>query len=189
MKIICLGDSLTAGVDRNASSHWINILEREAVHTYVNKGICGDTTGGMLARFHRDVVAEGAQSVIIMGGGNDFIVGSDLGTVQANIMAMVHQAFFHNIIPVLGIPVFFDKGSIRNDWADFTDFTEVIEKYKKYRKWVYRFSKTFQAEVLDFEAAFEREVRGEWKDYFADGVHPNEKGNRIMANLIIRSGM
>ena len=94
MKIVCLGDSLTAGMDREADSHWLNILKREAVHTYINKGICGDTTSGMLARFYRDVVEEGAKCVILMGGGNDFIVGADVGSVQSNMMALVHQAFF-----------------------------------------------------------------------------------------------
>lgn len=189
MKIVCLGDSLTAGMNRDAPGHWVNILNRNAVHTYINKGICGDTTGGMLARFYRDVVEEKAQSVIIMGGGNDFIMGNGLASVQANIMAMVHQSFFYNIMPVIGIPVTFDKNSVRGDWASFTDFSEVIEKYEIYRKWVYKFSKTFHAQVLDFEAFFESNIRDARKDFFEDGIHPNDRGNRIMADLILQSGM
>ena len=189
MKIVCLGDSLTAGMDAQAGSHWLNILAREAVHTYVNKGICGDTTSGMLSRFYRDVVAEDARSVIIMGGGNDFIVGCEVGTVQANVMAMVHQAFFYHIIPVIGIPVAFDTPSVRRDWAAFTDLRAAEKKYRAYRTWIYKFSETFHVEVLDFQLAFERQGGGSCGCCLSDGVHPNEKGNRIMADLILRSGM
>jgi Lysophospholipase L1 and related esterases len=189
MKIVCLGDSLTAGMDRNDPSHWINILQKEAVHTYVNKGICGDTSGGMLARFYRDVVEEEARCVILMGGENDFIMGADGGVVQSNLMAMVHQAFFFQIVPVIGIPIILDPAIVRKDWAAFTNFGEIVQKTKEYRAWIYRFAETFHVEVLDFQKAFERSVVGEWKDYFSDGVHPNEKGNRIMADLILNAGM
>lgn len=189
MKIVCLGDSLTAGIEKNDPDNWVRILEREAFHTYINKGICGDTTGGMLARMQKDVVEEQAKSVIIMGGGNDFIVGCDIGTVKANIMAMVHQAYYNNIIPVVGVPVLFDQESIQENWAKFSDFTKVAEQYKQYREWIGRFSETFHVSVLDFQKAFEEKVTGEWKDYFSDGLHPNRKGNRIMADVILKLGM
>ncbi len=189
MKIVCLGDSLTAGMDREADSHWLNILKREAVHTYINKGICGDTTSGMLSRFYRDVVEEGAKSVILMGGGNDFIVGADVGSVQANMMSLVHQAFFCQIIPVIGIEMAFDSSAVREDWAQFVDFKEVEAKAAAYRKWIWKFAKTFHVEVLDFHQAFLDHATQAWGNYFSDGVHPNEKGNRIMADVILRAGM
>lgn len=189
MKIVCLGDSLTAGMDRKKPGHWLNILRREANHTYINKGICGDTTSGMLARFYRDVVEEKARSVIIMGGANDFIVGADEGTVQANIMAMVHQAFYYQVVPVLGIPVTSDPDTVRKDWAVFTDFHAVEKKMIRYRQWLHEFAKAFHVEVLDFQRAFEQKITGSWDRYFDDGVHPNDRGNRIMADLILEAKM
>lgn len=189
MRIVCLGDSLTAGLIPDSPSHWLNILKRNAVNSYINKGICGDTTGGMLSRFYQDVVKEQAKSVIIMGGGNDFIMGADLGTVQSNIMALVHQAYFYHIIPVLGIPISFNQHSIRKDWSNFTDFGVVAEKYQAYRTWLYQFGLTFHTEILDFEQAFTRWAGENRAEYFSDGIHPNEKGNKIMAALILQKDM
>ncbi len=189
MKIICLGDSLTAGIDRKSPDHWINILHREAQHTYINKGICGDTSGGMLTRFYRDVVECEGRSAILMGGSNDFIMGADLGTVQANMMALVHQAFFYQVLPVIGIPVCGSPEHVRKDWAQFSDFFEVEQKQKEYRKWLHAFASVFHLDVLDFQQAFEVKTMGDISDCFFDGVHPNKKGNRIMADLILEQGM
>lgn len=189
MRIVCIGDSLTAGIKFNDPCNWVNILQREAVHTYINKGICGDTTGGMLARFRKDVVEENANSVIIMGGGNDFIVGCDIGTVKSNIMAMVHQARHCNIIPVLGFPFLFETDSLPESWRKFTNFSKVRDQLLQYREWIDQFAEIFHIEILDFERAFSECAAGNRGNYFFDGMHPNEKGNRLMADVILQSGM
>ena len=44
MKIVCLGDSLTAGYKVRPESAWVSILNRETPHTWINCGISGDTT-------------------------------------------------------------------------------------------------------------------------------------------------
>lgn len=56
MKIVCLGDSLTYGFGVSRSNSWTNIVNEETRLEIVNKGINGDTTSGMLARFNEDVV-------------------------------------------------------------------------------------------------------------------------------------
>lgn len=184
MKIVCLGDSITAGLGKK-KEHWIEILKNETAVSYINKGICGDTSGGMLTRFYRDVVEEKPASVIIMGGFNDFIAGSEEGGVRANFMAMVHQAWFHRIFPVVGIPPLFDLPSVRSDWAGFTDFNRVLECCTRQRVWLYQFAKLFRADVIDFEQAFLQQAEGNRAGYFSDGIHPNTKGNRIMAEWIL----
>lgn len=184
MKIVCIGDSLTYGYGVPRRDNWVSLLNKDGQVRYVNKGINGDTSGGMLARFHSDVVAEKPRMVIIMGGINDFIMGANIETVKTNIMAMVHQSHYHLIIPVIGIPLRSDDRNIRDDWAEFTDFREVAEKIKLLRSWIYDFSKVFHAEYLDFYCDFESVTQGDYGDYFIDGLHPDKKGHKIISEIV-----
>ena len=64
-KLICLGDSLTFGAGVTRRDCWTSLVQRECGWTVVNRGISGDTTGGMLVRlqYDRDLSPTG-------GGGN-----------------------------------------------------------------------------------------------------------------------
>jgi len=98
VKIVCLGDSLTYGFGVRRAKVWTKLAENKLQEEYklhievINEGICGDTSGGMLSRFHNSVFLQKANIVHIMGGGNDFMVGAGLELVKSNIMAMTHQA-------------------------------------------------------------------------------------------------
>ncbi len=189
MNIICLGDSLTAGLECRKEDLWTGILNERSRHTYINKGIAGDTTGGMLSRLYRDAIESDGKIVILMGGGNDFIMEHTVEAAQANLMAMVHQIFFYRKIPVVGVPMLFDEAHIREDWKNFTDFAAVNQKIRRYRQWIFRFAETFHTDILDFYGEFEKIRSEEYESYFSDGVHPNRKGNERMADLILRLGM
>ena len=73
----------------------------------------GDTTAGLLSRFHPEVIAPQPHAVILMGGANDLWWDLDLGPIQANLFAMVCQARSHRIVPVLGLPPPIDVGRAR----------------------------------------------------------------------------
>ena len=47
MRMICIGDSLTYGFGVPVESSWVEILNRESRAQVINKGISGDTSGGM----------------------------------------------------------------------------------------------------------------------------------------------
>ena len=78
-KLICLGDSLTFGAGVTRRDCWTSLVQRECGWTVVNRGISGDTTGGMLVRLHRDVLGPALEErrcggdcrVLVMGGSND----------------------------------------------------------------------------------------------------------------------
>ena len=61
MKILCLGDSLTYGMGVLHKERWSSLVAEQTGYTVVNRGISGDTTGGMLARFERDVLRQRQQ--------------------------------------------------------------------------------------------------------------------------------
>ena len=67
MKIVCLGDSLTYGYGVPRKDGWVSLAAQATGHTLVNRGVSGDTTGGMLARFARDVLAQRPRRVLLMG--------------------------------------------------------------------------------------------------------------------------
>ncbi|MCC0652083.1 MULTISPECIES: SGNH/GDSL hydrolase family protein [unclassified Clostridioides] len=188
MKIVCLGDSLTYGFGVSRSNSWTNIVSQETGLEIINKGINGDTTSGMLVRFNEDVLQNSPDMVFIMGGTNDFIAGAGNEVINSNIMAMVHQAYAKNIIPIIGIPLRPDIPNVREDWSSFTDFNTVSKKLESYNYWIKKFSVTFNTDFVDFYSEYNKsmEKKGYKKLYF-DGLHPTKEGHRIIANIFIKS--
>jgi len=184
MKMICIGDSLTYGLGVPVENSWVEILNRETEYDVYNKGISGDTSGGMLARLERDVLKEDPDIVFVMGGANDFIMGCDLGVVKANLMAIVHQLYAARKKVILGIEIAGDPEHIRKDWANLADFYEVNEKVAAMAKWLPDFCQAFQIPYVNLYQEFHDTIRGRETQYFFDGVHPNSKGHRLMADII-----
>ena len=186
MKIICIGDSHTYGYGLTRRENWVSLLQQKYGLECVNKGINGDTTGGMLARFQRDVVDVRADMVMLMGGTNDFIAGCGLGTVKANIMAMVHQAYYHGMTPVVGIPVKIVPRQMRDDWAGLTEPDEVNAGLSAYREWLLRFSSRLRILYVDFWGDFFKRTGAGYDSYVTDGLHLCAAGHEILAEIVYR---
>ena len=65
LEIVCIGDSLTYGYKLKKSEVWTKLIENKYGIKVLNKGINGDSTGGMLSRFYRDVVGNKSSYVFI----------------------------------------------------------------------------------------------------------------------------
>lgn len=187
MKIICLGDSLTYGYGVRRSKSWTKLSQDKLKIEIINEGINGDTTNGMISRFHNTVCAKNPEAVLIMGGVNDLIAGADLGIVKSNIMAMVHQSIAKYIDPIVGIPTKVYADNVRHDWSEFSDFNRVAEELEKYRLWIQNFCKTFNIKYIDFYTEFEKEAGKNVRDLYVDGLHFNEQGNEIISQIFCRS--
>lgn len=71
MRLVCLGDSLTAGA---YGGSYVEVLRRLRPDLSVlNAGVGGDTVLNLLARLDEDVLMQGPDGVFIMIGGNDAI--------------------------------------------------------------------------------------------------------------------
>ena len=186
MKIVCLGDSLTYGFGIRRSKIWTKLAQDKLGIEIINEGISGDTSSGMLSRFQKAVSEKSPEAVLIMGGVNDLIVGADLGMVKSNIMSMAHQSIAKYIDPIIGIPTKIYMENVRQDWAEFSDFNKVVEELEKYHKWIIEFCKTFNIKYIDFYTEFEKEAGDSVKELYIDGLHFNEKGNEIMAEIFCR---
>jgi lysophospholipase L1-like esterase len=185
LKIVCIGDSLTYGYRVRRSKTWINLVQEELNIKIENKGISGDTTGGMLARFREDVISKKPKIVFIMGGTNDIITGADLGVPQSNIMAMVHQARGNMIKPIIGLPTKIDVENVVEEWSIFADYKEISKKVDKYNKWLKRFSRAFEIDYIDFNTSINRLSEKKVHSIYLDGLHFNDKGHELMANIFI----
>jgi len=185
LKIVCIGDSLTYGYRVRRSKTWINLAQEELNIKIENKGISGDTTGGMLARFREDVISKKPKIVFIMGGTNDIITGADLGVPQSNIMAMVHQARGNMIKPIIGLPTKIDVENVVEEWSIFADYKEISKKVDKYNKWLKRFSRAFEIDYIDFNTSINRLSEKKVHSIYLDGLHFNDKGHELMANIFI----
>ncbi len=185
LKIVCIGDSLTYGYRVRRSKTWINLSEKELKINIENKGISGDTTGGMLARFREDVISKKPKIVFIMGGSNDIITGADLGVPQSNIMAMVHQARGNMITPILGLPTKIDVDEVIEEWSSFADYKKISEQIDKYNNWLKRFSKAFEIDYIDFNSFIKGLSEKEIHSIYLDGLHFNDKGHELMEKIFI----
>lgn len=185
MKIICLGDSLTFGFGVHRGEDWVSLTAGATGRELVNKGVCGDTTGGMLARFQKDVLGAKPEAVIIMGGANDILTSGTDANARSNMSAMIQQAESAGIIPLAGIQIPTDPDRVRADWSGLTDFSEANRILSAYADWLRKYCGIFRIPVVDFAALFENAGANAHTLYW-DGLHPSVEGHMAMAKLTCR---
>lgn len=193
--LICLGDSLTFGLRVPHSQAWPRLISRETGLEVRNLGISGDTTGGMLARMQNltGVVCHGTAEnmpiLLIMGGSNDiFYAGTDTGA-RANMGAMIHQAMAAHMLPVVGIPLPISAEDAPRGWGRIADFHEAAARIESYSRWLKDFCAAFGVPYVDFRQDFLTEDGQVRRELFADGLHPNTEGHKIMARRLLGSGV
>ncbi|MDO4772016.1 MAG: SGNH/GDSL hydrolase family protein [Bacillota bacterium] len=186
MKIVFLGDSLTYGYGVRRKSAWVTMIDEQGEYEAVNKGINGDTTGGMLARFKSDVLDLNPNIVHIMGGANDIICDANEDMIKPNIMAMIHQAQASGIKPILGLAPSKFGSNIAEEWNTFSDFNRVEQVMMKYREWLFKFCYAFNLEYIDYHSKILEHLESNaGEELFLDGLHFSEVGNRLMADIFL----
>lgn len=173
IKIVAIGDSVTYGYPYESVLSWFNMAVTQFNIDYVNNGINGDTTDGMVARFDQDVLRYEPSHVIIMGGTNDAYAEITADHVINNIRKMVEVAFQNHIIPIFGLPI------PCNDLAK----EQVLGQYREEMR---QFADDSNVEVIDFHKGMVEKNGVNLKvGLYCDGLHPNEAGYKTMANIAI----
>jgi acyl-CoA synthetase (AMP-forming)/AMP-acid ligase II/lysophospholipase L1-like esterase len=177
MKIISFGDSLTAcGGDDGRYSDILR--DRFPDHQFVNRGVNGDTLKDARKRLKRDVLAEQPDAVLIEFGANDWWRGErpvkkwagDLEALVLDIQAIGAKV---GILGVFG-PCLDAHGSQRPK-SDGTDERGVA------------FQRA-EAEIAErlgclYVANIQARIEGD-RHCWADANHPNEYGNRHVADAV-----
>jgi lysophospholipase L1-like esterase len=177
-RVVFIGDSITDG--------W-RLNEYFPDRDFINRGISGQVTSQMLARFKADVIDLHPETVVILGGTNDLARGTPLISIENNYQMMSDLArdyrikvIFASVLPVSDYhkadnalyersitrpPIFINA---LNDW---------IEKLCQQRGHIY----------LDYFNVV-RDNRGMLQaDLSDDGLHPNSKGYRVMAPVVLEA--
>jgi len=171
IKIVAIGDSITYGYPYDPALSWFDIAAQQLNIEYTNRGMNGDTTGGMLKRFPRDVLRCKPSHVIIMGGTNDAYAGIPGSQVLNNIHAMSELAVKNEMIPVIGLPI------PCND--------VIVERLLgTYREEMRHFASDNHIEIIDFYLDMVAEKGANIKvGLDCDGVHPSSAGYKVMAGV------
>lgn len=173
IKIAAIGDSITYGYPYLPDSSWFNLAAQRLRFDYVNSGVNGDTTGGMLSRFSEDVLNHRPSYVIIMGGTNDAYMGFKAGHVLNTIRSMVETALDNGIVPIIGLPI------PCNDQMEESLLSQ-------YRADMQEHAVSRGIGYIDFYTAMRDESGSAIKEgLYCDGVHPNTAGYQIMADAAV----
>jgi acyl-CoA thioesterase-1 len=172
VRIVALGDSLTAGYGLDAEKSFPAVLEarlRERGHDVevANAGVSGDTTSGGAERLDW-AVPEGTDAVILELGANDALRGIDPAETRANLERMVERLVEREIAVLLaGMQA---PPNLGDDYA--AQFNAIFpELAKRHDVLLYPF--------------FLAGIAGERQLNQADGMHPNEAGVEAIVERMI----
>lgn len=170
-KVVALGDSLTAGLGLVDSQAYPAVLQKRIdAEGYgfevVNAGVSGDTSAGGVRRL--DWALDGDVKVLILAlGANDGLRGLSVEDMKQNLSTIITRARARKVVVILaGMEAPPNYGQ---EYA--TAFRQA------YREIAEREKVVFLPFLLD-------KVAGQSTLNQGDGIHPNERGTRIVADNI-----
>ncbi|MFO1402727.1 MAG: alkaline phosphatase family protein [Steroidobacteraceae bacterium] len=170
-RVVFIGDSITEG--------WKPLDPAFFTGEVLDRGISGQTSAQMLARFRADVLDLHPAVVHIMAGTND-VAGNtgptSLAQVQGNVMSMVELARAHGIGVVLAaVPP-----AARFWWHRSLEPADTIIALNR---WLRGYAARERLVFVDYHAALDDGHGGLATAWSDDGVHPNAAGYAAMRPL------
>ena len=183
--IVALGDSTTAGTpgfrsplesppdgDGNVESqyaYWLAQAHRD--WTVLNRGVNGERTDQILARFDRDVRGAGADAVIVIAGVNDIYQGRSARQVVRTLEAIYDAARAARIVTVAGTIVPYNTAT-----------PDANARMHEVNAWI----RGYAAQHADLVCCDTRAAVAASGDLdrlasSPDGLHPSPDGYRLMA--------
>lgn len=172
-----MGDSLTNGHGLDPKLCWTNLVSKSLNVEVSNHGVSGDTSGGMVGRFDYMLRSEQPTHVFIMGGTNDLSFGLPDNQILSNIKTMTRQARHLEIPFIIGVPTTYYPSEEAKLYEINVD--EFVQRLNGLQSRIKQFIEIDQCPSIDFSYGLKRE------HFLPDGVHPNEKGQEIMAQRAI----
>jgi acyl-CoA thioesterase-1 len=193
--IVAMGDSLTVGYQSSIGGEWVestpytSFLEKKLLgmgesqrkklrFQIDNKGVSGELTGEMLARFDRDVTSVGPDFVIILGGSNDLGWGISPRRVFNNLVEMYEAASASGIqIIACSVPSILGYDSLISPRIALNDMIRgyCIEERRPF------------ADL--FRATADRETNRLLDEYSNDGLHLSTLGYQRIADAIYEEAL
>jgi lysophospholipase L1-like esterase len=173
-RVVFLGDSIT--------DVW-NLQKYFPGKPYVNRGISAQTTPNMLIRFRPDVVALKPKAVVILAGTND-IAGNtgpeSLEEIENNLASMVDIARANHIAVILSsvLPVHNYTERSKRFFIE-----RPMEQIRALNDWLKAYAGENHLVYVDYFSPMLDDKGLLKKDLAEDGLHPNDVGYKLMAEL------
>lgn len=163
--IVCFGDSITLGSAVPAGQRYPDFLAKMTGIRVVNSGINDDTTDQALQRVKTDVLDHDPLLVIMEFGGNDFFGKKPAEETARNMEEMIKAVRSSGAMVAV-----IDVSAIM-----------IMEEYGRiFRELCSRYNAIFIPQVL-VDIYTDPRLKG------PDMVHPNAKGNQIIAHRVYRA--
>ena len=202
-KMIFIGNSIVAGYPWGKSKGFTGVLRRilkdgdgdpadapafarSTGFDIINKGVNGDTTAGIAARFDADVLSHNPDVVFFLTGANDFIF-REAGPEEAfaNLEQMAEQADAIGAVSVYITPTPVDADKAGYMWLagcgisydavnrDLANFSEMLKGSGRPFVDINRLYQEYVVELGDPELAY------------LDGLHPTPDGHKFIARQVL----
>lgn len=170
--VLVFGDSLSAAYNLPTEKGWVTLLEQKLNHQgsqvrIVNGSISGETSSGGLVRFPSQLEQAKPDVVVLELGANDGLRGFDLTTTRNNLTQMInlsHDSGAKVLLAGIHIPPNYGRTYTRKFDLIFQDLAAKDN-----------------VELIPFILEGVATVPGMMLD---DGLHPNEKGQKVMVNTV-----
>lgn len=186
--IVALGDSTTAGTPyflspveappdgrgdpRGAYGYWMG--QRQPTWQILNRGVNGERTDEIAARFTRDVIGASPHLVVIIGGVNDVYQGRTVSHVTGQLRAMYDRAAAAKIPVVAGSIVPFNTATAAQNAA-----------MREINTWIAaEAARDANVSFVDTRAAAAAASDPDKLSGSPDGLHPDIDGYRRMGEAI-----
>lgn len=171
---VFMGNSITEIWNRNDSAFFKR-------NDYVGRGISGQVTAQMLARFRSDVINLKPRVVSILAGTNDIAQNCmymPIEKIAENIFSMAELARANNIkviiCSVLPVYQYRWRPAIKDPAGQIIQLNSLLKAYAQKHKITY----------VDFHSVMKDSNNGLPLKYSEDGVHPTKEGFSIMEPII-----
>ena len=170
-RIVFLGDSITAGLGLSMEMSYPSLigarLEAEGFqYDIVNAGVSGDTSAGGLRRL--DWALEGDVKVLVLAlGGNDGLRGLPPSDLKKNLAAAIEKTQASGVAVILA-----GMEAPPNNGPEYTE---------QFRRVYGELAKQYRVRFVPFLL---QGVAGESALNQADGIHPNARGAKMVADLV-----
>ncbi len=175
-KVVFIGDSITDGWYRMHPEFFDE-------NNYVGRGISGQVTAQMLARFRSDVINLDPEKVVILAGTNDIAMNQgfvSLDHIYENIVSMAELAKCNGIKVLIGSILPADRYS----WSWEVSSERTIESIREMNDRLKAYAKKNRMQYVDYFSAMVDENMALKKEYQRDAVHPNLAGYSVMEEVV-----
>ena len=186
--IVCLGDSTTAGTplfkspieappdgagdERSQFGYWL--MRAHPDWRVLNRGVNGERTDQIAARFDRDVLTHTPQVVVIIAGVNDVYQGLDESHVTEHLRDMYERARAARIPVVAGTIVPYNTATPAQN-----------KKMAAVNEWIAERARHDRSLVcVDTRGAAASATNRDLLSGSPDGLHPDIDGYRRMAEVL-----